>query len=79
MLQGDGRAFPDSQPEKGPFWSLMFEVSNCSLLMGGAHLFSEFHYNPQLSARPSQLHSAGIIRLQAFLQDHSHSEQKDSS
>ena len=31
MLQGDGKAVPDSQPEEGPFWSLMFEVSNCSL------------------------------------------------
>ncbi|CAL5221972.1 g4254 [Coccomyxa viridis] len=27
LCLGDGKAVPDSQPEEGPFWSLMFEVS----------------------------------------------------
>jgi len=27
MRQGDGTQVPDSKPEGGPYWSLMFEVS----------------------------------------------------
>ena len=30
-MQGDGSKSPHSQPEAGPYWSLMFEVSESEL------------------------------------------------